>query len=117
MGSCFLSCISILRVIRVHFIFLRQTVSKIRAVITVNPAGTRGERARLNAKGTVNIPKTETMETANRSRPKTEFTNLSFWIIPSMELSRRYFPAGSISSNWMDWLYLHRSSPPETVLK
>lgn len=46
-----------------------------------------------------------------------EFSGLSFWIIPSINPFRRYFPAGSISSNWMDRLYLHRSSPPETVLK
>lgn len=117
MGSCLLSCISILRVIRLRFICLRQTVSKIRTAITVNPAGTRGDRFRLNAKGAVNIPKTETRETANRSSPKTEFTSLSFWIIPFMELSRRYFPPGSISSKRMDRLYLQRSSPPETVLK
>lgn len=87
MGSCLLSCISILRVMRLRFICLRQTVSKIKTAITVNPAGTRGKRARLNAKGTVNIPKTETRETANRSSPKAEFSGLSFWIIPSMELS------------------------------
>ena len=62
MGSCLLSCISILRVIRLRFICLRQTVSKIRTAITVNPAGTRGDRFRLNAKGAVNIPKTETRE-------------------------------------------------------
>ena len=117
MGSCLLSCISILRVIRLRLIYLRQTVSKAKAAITVSPAGTRGERARLNAKGTVDIPKAEKRETANRSVQKTEFTSLSFWIIPSMELSRRYFPPGSISSKRMDWLYLQRSSPPETVLK
>ena len=79
MGSCLLSCISILRVMRLRFICLRQTVSKIKTAITVNPAGTRGKRARLNAKGTVNIPKTETRETANRSSPKAEFSGLSLY--------------------------------------
>jgi hypothetical protein len=117
MGSCLLSCISILRVIRLRFICLRQAVSNMRAMITIIPAGTRGDRSRLNAKGAVNIPIAKKIETTNRSGQKMEFSGLSFWIIPSINPFRRYFPAGSISSNWMDRLYLHRSSPPETVLK